>query len=497
MSSRISRIKERAARPFARARHTFTKENLRALFTARSFTAGSYTAATSLIVIAIAVVAVMAVEALPATYTNIDISQGQTTSISEETQEYLAGLEQDVTIYLVATEGEEDEYLQVLLDKVSAASSHITVEQKDPALYPGFTSQYTSEEVSDNSLIITCGESSKVLDYYNIYTLNSATYSYEFGGEASVISAIKSLTGAEMPKVYTLTGHGESELPSSTQSDVELANIESEELNLLSEGSVPEDADAVIMYAPQSDLSDDELDALLEYIQNGGSFMLITDYLRADMPNIDTVMDGYGLQAVDGLVVEGDGSYALSGYPYYLLPTIESSDITDDLTGASSFVLFPLAHGIQEIDEYRSTLTITPLLSTSDDAYVKADPANAQTLDQEEGDTQGSVMLGAAVTEEVDDETESRVIWLSSTTFTDEQIDLRVGGTNSQLMLNAISWLSGADSDSSSITSKDLGTTTITMDSSTSTMLSVLVVGIIPLVMLAAGFKVWRSRRSK
>ena len=498
MAHLTSRLKESIGRRTKSLRHTLSLQNLKALFTARSFTAGGYTAISSVAVIAIAIVVVLAVEALPTAYTNIDISEAQTTTISEETEEYLSELEDDITIYLIATEGEEDEYIQVLLERYAAASDHITVEQRDPDLYPGFTSQYTSESLSDNSLIIVCGDSFKVLDYYDIYTLNSATYSYEFSGESVITSAIKALTGAEMPKIYLLTGHGETDLTesySSFISSVEQANIEVEELNLLSEGSVPEDADAVIMYAPQSDLSDDETEALLEYIESGGGFMLVTDYLRSDMPNVDTVMDSYGLEAVDGLVIEGDASCYISGYPYYILPTIESSDITQDLYDSNSYILAALAHGIQEIDEYRSTLTITPLLSTSSSAYVKADPANAETLEQEDGDTSGSFMLGAAVTEEVDDDAESRVVWISSTYFLDENLDLTVGGSNSEFMLSAVAWTAGSDTDTSSISSKDLGITTILMDSATSTTLSVIVVGVIPLALLAAGFIIWRSRR--
>ncbi len=481
-------------------RRTCSPQALKSLFTTRSFTAGGYTALTSVVVIAIAIVVVLAVEALPTAYTNIDISEAQTTTISEETEEYLSQLEDDITIYLIATEGDEDEYIQVLLERYAAASDHVVIEQRDPELYPGFTSQYTSDSLSDNSLIITCGDSSKVLDYYDIYTLNTATYSYEFSGESVITSAIKSLTGTEMPKIYLLTGHGEADLTetySSFISSVEQANIEIEELNLLSEGSVPDDADAVIMYAPQSDLSDDETDALLEYIDSGGGFMLVTDYLRTDMPNVDTVMDSYGLEAVDGLVIEGDASRYVSGYPYYILPTIESSDITQNLYDSNSYILAGLAHGIQEIDEYRSTLVIYPLLSTSTSTYVKADPANAETLEQEDDDVAGSVMLGAAVTEEVDDDTESRVVWISSTYFLDESLDLTVGGSNSEFMLSAVAWAAGSDVDTSSISGKDLGITTIVMDSATSTMLSVIVVGVIPLALLAAGFIVWRSRRVK
>ena len=60
---------------------------------------------------------------------------------------------------------------------------------------PKFTSEYTDEEVSSNSLIIVCGDRSKVVDYNNIYesSIDYNTYSYTtsgFDGEGQITSAI-------------------------------------------------------------------------------------------------------------------------------------------------------------------------------------------------------------------------------------------------------------------------------------------------------------------
>ena len=82
-------------------------------------------------------------------------------------------------------------------------------------------------------------------------------------------------------------------------------------------------------------------------------------------------------------------TYTIAGYPYYLLPAINSCEITSDLSGTNVYVLFPLAHGISEIDSYRSTLDIQSLLVTSSSAYVKSDIENSDTLAQEDGDIAG------------------------------------------------------------------------------------------------------------
>ena len=145
---------------------------------------------------------------------------------------------------------------------------------------------------------------------------------------------------------------------------------------------------------------------------------------------------------------------------------------------------------------YRSSLTITPLLSTSTSAYVKADAYNAETLAKEDGDVSGSTMVGAAVTEAVGDEEETRVVWFSSSQFLDTSLDKQVGGNNSKLVVNALAWLADTeDAATIAVASKGLGTTMITIDSSSASVVSAFVVGVVPLFFLICGFVVWRSRR--
>ena len=141
-------------------------------------------------VLGMAAGSVALVEALPSTYTAIDISRDQTTSISGDTAEHLSELDCDVEVYLVAEEGSEDEYVERMLDQYAQASDRVTVEQVDPALHPTFTDQYTSEDVADGSIIVVVDDASRVVSSSDLYTLNYSTFSYEFAGESAITSAI-------------------------------------------------------------------------------------------------------------------------------------------------------------------------------------------------------------------------------------------------------------------------------------------------------------------
>ena len=125
---------------------------------------GSYSVVLSVIFVVIIVVVNLIVDAFPSTYTELDVSDQKLFSIGDQTKDFLKELDKDVTIYQIVESGSEDEAVSKLLKKYEEASDHIKVETKDPVVNPKFTSEYTDEEVSSNSLIIVCGDRSKVVD---------------------------------------------------------------------------------------------------------------------------------------------------------------------------------------------------------------------------------------------------------------------------------------------------------------------------------------------
>lgn len=159
-------------------------------------------------------------------------------------------------------------------------------------------------------------------------------------------------------------------------------------------------------------------------------------------------------------------------------------------------MLFPLAHGITEIDSYRSTLDIQSLLVTSSSAYVKTDIENSDTLEQEDGDVAGQTAVGMAVSEEVGDD-QTRVVWYSTEQFLVDEIDYQVGGYNTTLFIDSLSWLAGAEDISTGLSSKGYGMSLITVDDASAGMLSAVFVGIVPGIALVAGLMIWRSRKAR
>lgn len=470
-------------------------------FRSRAFRAGGYSLAAAAIVIAIAVALNLMVNALPASWTKVDLTDTGLYSLSSQTEQLTSALEEDVTVYWIVQSGSEDSTLEQLLERYESLSKHLKVVEKDPVVYPNFAQQYTDATLYNNSLIVVCGDRSRYISYYDIYTTDYSSYyttgtaSTQFAGESELTSAIDYVTNEDLPVVYTLTGHGESTLPTELTQGAEEENLLVEELSLVNGEAVPEDADAIILYSPKRDLSSEEKDALLTYLQGGGKLLLVTDYTDTEMPNLAELMEYYGTALMDGIVLEGDSSHHMQGYNYYLLPDINSHDVTQPLVDGGYYILMPVAQGITISDELRDGLTVTQLLTTSDSAYAKADGYNITTFDKEEGDTDGPFALGVAITEEVEGG-QTGIVWLTTSYMFDSENNLRVAGANNDLFLNALDWMCQRES-AISIRAKDLSTEYLTVPSSSASTWSLLLVAVVPLAFLVGGAVVTIRRRRR
>ncbi len=461
---------------------------------------GSYSVVLSVIFVVIIVLVNLIVDAFPSTYTELDVSDQQLFSIGDQTKDFLKELDKDVTIYQIAQSGSEDEVVSKLLQKYEEASDHIKVEKKDPVVNPKFTSEYTDEEVSSNSLIVVCGDRSKIVDYNNIYesSMDYTTYSYTtsgFDGEGQITSAISYVTSDNLPVLYTLDGHGEKSLDSTLQEDIEKANIEIKSLNLLTEESVPEDADCLMINSPSTDISEDERDAIIEYLENGGKAMIFSDYTEESMDNFDAVLENYGVERVDGIVIEGDAQHYAMQMPYYLLPDVSSAEAVSDFSSQGYFVLAPYAQGIRQLDNVRDTLTIESLLTTSDEAYSKTD-LNTETLEKTDEDIDGPFDIGVSITEKVDDDKTTQIVYYSTANLMDSQINQMVAGGNEQMITESLNWMCSTDEASTiSIPSKSLEVSYLTVTAYDAAYWKICVMGLIPGVFLVVGFVVWLKRR--
>ncbi len=453
---------------------------------------GAYSLASAAVVLAILVVVNLFVSMLPASDTKFDISASKLYSITSNTKVVVNNLDQDVNIYWIVQAGEEDEVLETLLSKYDSLSDHISVVKRNPDVYPTFAQQYTDETVQNNSLVVECGERNRYIGYDDIYVQDTNLYGYSyataFDGEGAITSAIDYVTTEELPVLYTLEGHGEAELPSTFRDQIEKDNIQIQTLSLLKVDQIPQDAACLLLYGPQSDLSEEEIRMLSDYVEDGGKLLVLAGPTEdGTLENLYSLLRPYGVAPVDGVVVEADREHYALQTPYMLLPDLTSDPITDSLLEEHYYALLPVAQGMTVAE---TGGTVTTLLSTSDTAFSKAAGYALSTYDKEEGDTDGPFALAV----KIDDASGGQIVWFSSSAFLEDMYNAFSSGANCDLGMNALSSLIG-ESEAMAIRSKSLNYNYLTISNSQASLLKVLMIGLFPLAYLGIGVCVVLRRR--
>lgn len=462
--------------------------------------------------VALAVVVNLVVQALPITITQLDATSNHLYSMTDDTKKMLSKLDEDVTIYVLAAEKSADETVAKTLERYKAESSHVKVVYKDPAKYPNFYQTYTDDtSVTRNSLIVVSDKRNKLVNYNKMYEGSyDSSYNYQttgYDGEGQITSAIEYVTSDDMPVVYEIEGHGETSLSGNFSEVITKANITAQTINLLKYDEIPDDAKAVIINGSTSDFSKDDAAKIISYLQKGGKVLISTVYTTEDMTNFKSILEAYQVSLQDGIVVEGDKDHYYQ-QPYYLLPDIASSNLTTSASGG--YVFAPSAMGMtypknedstESVDSTEDTtgqITYTPLLTTSDDAYVKQDVANLTTLDKEDGDINGPFTIGLDVQQKVDDDnTTELIIYSCQMMFTDDA-DQMVSGNNSALFSDAITNLVSDSGESTTVIPvKSYDTSTLTVNATVTMLGAIFGIVVIPALLLIAGIVIWVKRRKR
>lgn len=462
---------------------------------------GAYSTGMTAVVLIIAVFANLAVGALPSRYTTLDMTEEKLYSLTATTKNLVQGLAEDVNIYVLQAESRTDETLKTTLERYAELSDHVKLVYKDPVVSPEFYRNYT-DSVSLDSMIVESDKRFKVVDYSDVYersydynTYTSTVTGYD--AEGLLTSAIAYVTGDSAPVLYQLTGHDEYPLSGSFSEGLDKANADTADLAFLTQESVPEDAGGVMIIAPTMDLGEDDADKLIAYLEQGGSLLIetrYTDLFAQEMPNLSRVLDWFGLSVGDGLIVEPDADRMYQS-PVYLLPEVKYDSLTQGVYGSDyDYILMPYAQPI--LIRESEDVTVTQLLTTSEDAYAKVGLDEESTLEQAEGDQAGPFAVGVKAVRTVSDDTEAQLILYSSDMLFLDSTNQYTMNNNLTLFTNAVSALAG-ETESVSVPVKSYETYYVAASAADSVRLAILFIGLIPVVSLACGIVIWIRRRRR
>ncbi|MDO4312595.1 MAG: GldG family protein [Eubacteriales bacterium] len=468
---------------------------------------GSYSVGLIILVLCVAVMINVVAAKLPEGVRNIDISDNKIYEITDTSRKLLKNLEQKVTMTVYAEKSSTDERIVTFLNKYEALSKNLTLEWVDPVLHPA---ELTENNVTENSILVSCEETGKsetisfddilVVDTYSYYMTGNAEAS-EFDGEGQLTSAVNYVTSGVQSKIYYTSGHGEQTFSTSVQELLQKNNISQNELNLLMEQEIPEDCDLVVMNGVAADISEEEKEILENYMAVGGDVMILLGDLEGDAPNLDTLLNEYGMQRVNGYIADMERCY--QGSYYYIFPVLAGDEALMD--GMSTgMVMLANAHGMEMIDPARDTIATTSFMTTSSNGY-------AVTEDEQ---LQGTYVLGAVATETIEGEeavekaekdaeegdaetevgsVESRLTVISSASLLDSQITDAFATLENLTLFGNAAMANFDGVQNIAIESKSLAITYNAMQHVG--LIGFLCIIGIPVIILIYGFRQWLKRR--
>ncbi len=476
---------------------------------------GAYSIALSAIVLAVVIAVNLFVGQLPSTFLRPDLTPEKLTTIGEESMKVLSGVKDDVKIFYIVTKGGEDSKIDGLLERYADACDKISIEKVDPQSKPTFTQQYTTQTLTNNSIIAVSDKRTTVVNgqdfyRYEIVGQEGTYYSYEeyyslaqqyyystgetpqanelFFGENEITGAVDFVSGDKIPVMYALSGHGETDI-SSTQFGalVRDENVEIKDLSLAAGDApaVPADADAVLINQPAGDIGEGEAEALIKYVDGGGDIILVTVFENAAkdaVPNLAKVCDHMGLEAAGDVIADADENHYYT-YAFNTIADITGNGFSSLMKDTGVYLFAPVSHPI-EITGTNADVEAYSILQTSDSAYVYTEE-NANDPDSAE-----KSMYSLAY-QTVQPEGGS-LIWFGSPAIVD---DYYVSTGNAQLFIAAVQSVCEKTT-SVSIIGKSMNSQGLEVTEADTTTWTV-VLSVVVIAVLAAGIAVCVNRRRK
>ena len=317
----------------------------------------------------------------------IDLTASSLYSLSEQTADVLKSVTNEMKILLFKSKEDNQEvfqYQENLLKTYAERNKFIKLEIVDYFLNPVKADDYGIKDNKDAGLAVFEYNGNRIaVKIEEIYQAGQSK-GVALMGEKAYTAAIKSLLISKEQVAYFLIGHGEvnwdaqdyagySEIVKRMRDE----KVQLGKLDLMKSPVIPDDCGILIIGQPVKNISQDELDKVNNYLNRGGSVLILADFGIDFM--INQIMQTMGLFIViNNLVIENQENSDQLG-PYAFVPNVlYQKEITLPLLKHRQNVMFASGIAIQELDaDMRNAkfgYNIQPLLKTTENSYAETTP---------------------------------------------------------------------------------------------------------------------------
>ena len=490
---------------------------------------------TAAITIVIVIAAILLLNVLADTLENrfpltVDLTADGTYTLSEESIKLAESLDKDVQIVIFAKETaftspstSSDVFNTILSQFYNTLQQYrlrsggrVSFSFVDLDNNPTLAASYQTYGVAQNDILFLCGDRFEKMAINDLYTQSAdyTTYTYTYTSEVerTVATKINLVSTNDLKTAAMLSGHGEAEeFVSSVTAVLSSNGCRVDTLDITASEEPTEDTDVFVIVAPTADYSDEEIARIRSWLDNGGhrekDLLVFTSY-RAACPNLCAFLnDEYGIEVGESIVCETDGANVYNRNPYYTYADIASTDYTADLTESRVLSVYTrpltlhLTDSAEESNYSKPLVTFgeTARLQSFASAYGEDGAATGQDslVPADEYPIVGAAYTVARIYDNNDNQyyTTNVMVFGSEDFLYSSLLESLPSAQNEALFLNAFRGLTGINS-ILQFSSRSLTQDTLDFgDSVTSTVLTILFIGVLPVLMIVLAIAVFLRRR--
>jgi len=426
-----------------------------------------------------------------------DMTSDKIYSLSNESKTILKDIKKEVTIYGLFDDGQipgGSQYKEIINLLSGYKSAGIKVTYIDPDKDPGTVTALDKDKtkgIAKGDFVVKSGNKIRKLSALELYGETDKQYGRLYNAESLITGAIKFVTSDVTPVAYFVEGHDESSITSDLtqiKGALENSNLEVKALSLMSEAKIPDDCKLLVFASPKKDMSEDEKIKVNAYLKKNGNVVFLFDPIEAGdkLTNFEDVLASYNIGINYDKVKEMDANKHLPNDEYAIISTLESNDINAAYANSNYQLFLPDSRSLSILKNAKDYLTTTSLAKTSEKAVATSILKQGTTA-------QGPFDL--AIASEISGG--SKVLVFGNGSFLTDAALASQNSTSysaNYLLSTVVNWMQDktgqADISPKLITEKSLTTT-----AAQTKTISVVLIGVLPILIMGYGLVVWSRRR--
>ena len=425
-------------------------------------------------------------------YLKADLQPTQLLSLSSVTTDLLRDMNQPVTLIFLANEVSARAQLAQyqftdLLDKYAALSGGlVSVEYWDPALYPNLKTDFNLETVNTYDILVRGSNRHKLIPSDSFFSTTTDAYGYQvangFQIERELSSAIHFVSAEKVPAVVFTNSHGEALSALAAYQDMFSSTGFQVVAQPLTQ-TLPEGTELVVIAAPATDFTAEEIAALDTFALNGGHVIyLVYNSVHA---NLEAWFNERGLGIQPEVILD---PLNRMNYNQNIVPELAQNELFASLSSGVPLAMMPRA--LEPLFTERSGYQVSTLIQASSSAFARR--LDSENVSEEKGPEDRSgpfpIVLQAEYTG-----TGAKTMIIPMGMAADNILASHSFQNNEILAaFNRNIYPAGT---SLMIQPKTAQNTPMSLIGFASGLVSILLIGVLPLSLLIIGLVIWLRRR--